>query len=149
MESLNLKNEISLNPEHLNRPIEGILGTLLHEMIHLYCFSNNIKDTSNNCVYHNKRFKKEAEERGLIIEHAKTIGWSVTTLQPNTKELIKIFKINEEVFDYYRKTPQIIKTLSVRKPRTKYKCECGNIISSNKELKIQCNVCNARFEVVV
>ena len=72
-------------------------------MVHLYNGLNKVEDTSNNYVYHNKKFKTEAEKRGLIIEHAKTIGWSVTTLKPETKELIKSFNINEQVFEYYRK----------------------------------------------
>jgi len=62
--------EITLSAEYLNRPVEEILATLLHEMVHLYCSLNNIKDTSNNYVYHNKRFKEEAECRGLIITKA-------------------------------------------------------------------------------
>lgn len=141
-------NEITINPEYFNRPTPDIVATLIHEMVHLYCFVADIKDTSNNSVYHNKKFKAEAEARGLIIEHAKTIGWSVTKLQEPTKELIKSFKINENVFDYYRKSYIPFKTPSVKKPRMKYRCECGHTISSSKELKIQCNVCNACFEVV-
>ncbi len=31
-----------------SRPIESVLATLLHEMVHLYCMINGIKDTSNN-----------------------------------------------------------------------------------------------------
>ena len=97
------KYEITISAEYLNRPVEEICATLLHEMVHLYNGLNKVEDTSNNYVYHNKKFKTEAEKRGLIIEHAKTIGWSVTTLKPETKELIKSFNINEQVFEYYRK----------------------------------------------
>ena len=99
----NTKYEITISAEYLNRPVEEICATLLHEMVHLYNGLNKVEDTSNNYVYHNKKFKTEAEKRGLIIEHAKTIGWSVTTLKPETKELIKSFNINEQVFEYYRK----------------------------------------------
>ena len=97
------KYEITISAEYLNRPVEEICATLLHEMVHLYNGLNKVEDTSNNFVYHNKKFKTESEKRGLIIEHAKTIGWSVTTLKPETKELIKSFNINEQVFEYYRK----------------------------------------------
>jgi hypothetical protein len=99
----NAKHEISISAEYLNRSIEEVCATLLHEMVHLHNGLNDIKDTSNNYVYHNKRFKKEAEARGLIIEKAQTIGWSVTTLKPETKEVIKGFKIDEKVFEFYRK----------------------------------------------
>ena len=57
------KYEITIVAESLKRSTEEIVETLLHEMIHLYCSSNDIKDTSNNFVYHNKRYKQEAESR--------------------------------------------------------------------------------------
>jgi hypothetical protein len=107
------KYEITISAEHLNRPIEDICATLLHEMIHLHNGLNNIQDTSNNFVYHNKKFKEQAEKRGLVIEHAKTIGWSVTTLQPATKEFIKSLNINEKVFEYYRKGAVILPKIKV------------------------------------
>ena len=113
-ENKNEKYEITLSAEHLHRPIEELCGTLLHEMIHLYCSLNNIKDTSNNHVYHNKNFKAEAEKRGLIIEYAQSIGWSVTTLQPNTKDLIKTFEIKEDLFLYYRQSFSVIKKLRIK-----------------------------------
>ena len=102
-EDTNAKYEISISAEYLNRPIEDICATLIHEMVHLHCGLNNIKDTSNNYVYHNKKFKEQAEARGLIIEHAKTIGWSVTTLKPETREYIQTLNVNQQPFEYYRR----------------------------------------------
>ena len=55
------KYEINISSATLNRPIEDTTATLLHEMVHEYCLENGIKDTSNNGVYHNRRFKKQAE----------------------------------------------------------------------------------------
>lgn len=71
--------ELNLGAEYLNRPIENVLATLMHEMVHIYCMEKGIKDTSNSGRYHNKKFKAEAEKRGLLIACADTIGWSVTT----------------------------------------------------------------------
>lgn len=72
-------HEINISAEHLNRNIENVMATLLHEMVHLYCMVNDIKDTSNGGRYHNKNFKHEAEKRDLIIEYAPVIGHSITT----------------------------------------------------------------------
>jgi hypothetical protein len=107
------KYEITISAEHLNRPIEDICATLLHEMVHLHNGLNNIQDTSNRYMYHNKKFKEQAEKRGLIIEHAKSIGWSVTTLQPETREFIKGMNINEQVFEYYRIGAMIVPKIKV------------------------------------
>lgn len=49
---------IELNVNQLSKPIEETVGKILHEMVHEYCLENNIKDTSNNDMYHNKRFRE-------------------------------------------------------------------------------------------
>ena len=40
-------HELNLSADYLNRPIENIVATLIHEGCHLYALQNNIKDTSN------------------------------------------------------------------------------------------------------
>ena len=82
-------HEINISAEHLDRPIEEIMSTLMHEMIHYHCSLHNIRDVSSNGRYHNGKFKAEAESRGLIISQAKYIGWSVTQPSPEFIEVIK------------------------------------------------------------
>ena len=65
--------EINLGAESLHRPVPNVIVTLMHEMIHYWCHSQGIKDTSRGNTYHNKRFKEEAEKRGLIITSAPLI----------------------------------------------------------------------------
>lgn len=76
--------EIFLAGESLERGAVATLGTILHELTHAYCDANEIKDTSNGHRYHNTKFKEKAEEFGLVIEKADTIGWSVTTVPDST-----------------------------------------------------------------
>lgn len=71
--------EINIGAGTLDRPIENVTATLLHEMVHYYCYINEIKDTSRGGAYHNKRFKAEAEARGLVIDYDSRIGWSITS----------------------------------------------------------------------
>lgn len=71
--------EINIGAGTLDRPIENVTATLLHEMVHEYCFVQGIKDTSRNGTYHNKRFRDEAVKRGLCIGYDKRIGWSATS----------------------------------------------------------------------
>lgn len=73
------KYEINISSATLNRPIEDTTATLLHEMVHEYCLENGIKDTSNNGVYHNRRFKKQAETHGLEVSHHEKYGWTITS----------------------------------------------------------------------
>lgn len=78
--------ELNIGAEYLNRPIENVVSTILHEMVHIYNLMNNIQDCSRNNTYHNKKFKEKAEEVGLHIDYDKKIGWSITT---PTEELIE------------------------------------------------------------
>lgn len=82
-----LYGEILLAGESLERGAVATLGTVLHELVHAYCHAHDIKDTSNGNRYHNAKFKEKAEEYGLEIEKADTIGWSVTSVPTRTQEV--------------------------------------------------------------
>lgn len=70
--------ELNIAAEVLNYPIEETLDTMLHEMVHLYCRENGIKEVSRGGKYHNKRFKAEAERRGLVCVPCGQYGWNTT-----------------------------------------------------------------------
>ena len=72
------RHELNIGAGTLDRPIEEVVATMQHEMVHLYCLQNSIKDTSRGGAYHNKRFKAEAEQRDLQISYDSKIGWSIT-----------------------------------------------------------------------
>lgn len=73
------KHELNISAEWLTRPLENVVATMVHEATHLYCSQHEIKDTSRGGIYHNGRFRQEAEARGLLIDYDPRIGWSVTT----------------------------------------------------------------------
>ena len=79
LSKLGATHELNLGAGTLARPIENVTATLLHEMVHLYCYENDIKDTSRGFTYHNKRFKTAAESHGLIVAHHEKYGWSITS----------------------------------------------------------------------
>lgn len=148
----NVFDEINISAEYLSRPLANICATLQHEMVHLYCAKNDIKDTSNKCVYHNKKFKEEAEKRDLIIEKAQTIGWSVTTPTEQFIEYIKSLCINEDNFKFFRKMPMALKNggdddKEPKKKSTKYTCPtCGATVRGEVGLEIECKKCNEVME---
>ncbi len=71
-------HELNLSADYMNRPIENVVATLIHEGCHLYAMQQGIKDTSNRGVYHNSRFKTLAEARGLSISKHEKYGWTIT-----------------------------------------------------------------------
>lgn len=77
------RHELNLGAETLERPIEAITATMVHEMVHLYNIAHEIQDCSRGGLYHNKRFRDEAERRGLVISHHEKYGWSTT--EPSEK----------------------------------------------------------------
>lgn len=79
------RHELNLGAETLSRPIENVTATMLHEMVHLYNIAHEVQDCSRGGSYHNRKFKDEAERRGLHIEHHERYGWTLT--EP-TEELI-------------------------------------------------------------
>lgn len=139
-------HEIAMSAEYFTRPVANWCATLCHEMVHLYCKENNIEDTSNNCVYHNRRFQNEAEKRGLIIEQAPTIGWSVTTPSTIFINFIDSLEIDEDVFSYFRDTK--LKASAVT-PKKRYICPmCGIQVQAKKGRNIVCGECELRMDFV-
>lgn len=141
------KYEITLSGKYLKRSMEEIVATLLHEIIHLYCSLNDIKETSNKHVYHNKKFKEQAELRGLKIEKDKTIGWSLSSLTDSGKQYVASLKINKEAFDYWRNAIEI-KSDKPKVVLNKYICPCGVKVTSRKPINIICGDCEKPFELI-
>lgn len=163
-------NEINISAEHLDRPIENIMATLTHEMVHYYCQLNGIADVSKGGRYHNKNFKREAELRGLSISYAKYIGYSVTEPTP---EFIQVIKDNgiEKPIDINRDGELWLGGLGIggangngnggdtgaagvdgkaakKKTSTrKYICSggCGCSFRATKELRVMCMDCIAEY----
>ncbi len=162
--------EINLSAESLRRPIESIIATLQHESIHHYSELNNIKSVSRNGTYHNKRFKAEAEKRGLIIDYDPRIGHSITYPGPEIVALVR--EMGWENIDLSRRrfeealadnedapngvdgdgsdadagdTEKKKRKSGVRK----YQCPtCGNSVRATKDVNVGCLDCNCKMELV-
>ena len=73
------KREINIGAGTLDRPIENIISTLLHEMCHQYNDTIlNVQDVSRGFTYHNKFFKQTAESHGLVVSRSEKYGYSHT-----------------------------------------------------------------------
>ena len=143
--------ELNLSAEYLSRPIENVMATLVHEMVHIYCMETGIKDTSNNGRYHNKRFKTEAEMRDLKIAYAPTIGWSVTEPTEVFIRNVKNWGLYDACENYRLGALQTDDSEGTDKPRKKsstrkYYCPvCGNSVRATKDVNILCMDCNVQM----
>ena len=151
--------ELNIGADYLDRPIENIVATLIHEGCHLYAMQNGIKDTSNRGVYHNKRFKALEEDRGLIIEKHSRYGWTITTPSEATINFCIDNDLQEVLITRHtgitftgvgtgkngNGTP--VKPTAPKKGNSiKWICPCcGAIVRSTKILNIVCGDCNEKF----
>jgi len=147
-------HELNLSADYLDRPIENIVATLIHEACHLYAMLKDIKDTSNNGIYHNKRFKELSEDRGIAISKHDKYGWTIT--EPTEETIDFCIKYELEDIQIVRQSSFSIGGVSggkagngndsPRKPKgsnsRKYIClHCGNIARTTKDIKLICGDC--------
>lgn len=154
--SIGSSHEINIGAGTIGRPIEFIVATMLHEMVHYYNYENGIQDCSRGYTYHNKHFKEAAEARGLSVTRSDKYGWSDT--EP-TEELLD-FVIDNQLTDILinrnegfsfdgsedgsqsdgaNGTQTPIRTSSSRK----YICPCcGMSVRATREVRIKCIDCD-------
>ena len=133
--------EINIGAEFLNRPSEKTAATMCHEMIHLYCRENELKETCQGVRYHNKLFKEEAEKRELEAGYDRANGYTHT-------EPTEAFtsKLREEGYalevPFARYTPEKEKAASIRNKPYTYSCgQCGQEVRSTADLNLICGNC--------
>lgn len=147
-------HEINIGAGTLARPIEEVIATLLHEMVHYFNYQNGIQDCSRGYTYHNKRFKAAAEIRGLQVSHHEKYGWSITT---PTEQLIN-FAIDNGLTDILINRNESLAGFGITGTGThsgaasgtavrpsssrKYICPCcGNSVRATKAVRIACLDC--------
>lgn len=145
------KHEIVITAETLNRPFMDIMRTLHHEMIHLFCQTNGLEDTSRQGKYHNKVFRDECLKRGFWYPDGKpdrTIGWSYAELKPETEELIGKWDLDADVFGIARKSYGGGSEGTKKKSNIiKWTCPCcGAVVRSSKFLGIKLYCMNDKTE---
>lgn len=147
--------ELNIGAGTLDRPIENVVSTLLHEMVHIYNMQHDIQDCSRGNTYHNKKFKAKAESVGLVIEYDKRIGYSITS--PSDDLILYIADKGWEDIQMNRLEYSFVSsgrsggsgdgstgTAKTKKPSStrKYICPCcGNSVRATKDLNIICGDC--------
>ena len=142
----NTNNELStitLNTLHLKKcnPYE----VLTHELAHFINYSKGINDCSSN-QYHNKHFKKQAENLLLKCEKTKR-GFSSTI---ETEEFNKMLK------EEFKALPKVFNVFQNQKPTGKkgsrlrlFVCGCGvKVRVGTDEFKALCLKCDTEFKKV-
>lgn len=147
------KHEINISAESINRGYFEVARTLWHEMIHLYCAENDIKDVSRGNTYHNKRFKQASEQHGFYYPedaYSDKYGWSFSKLTNESIQFLERHTIDGDIFAINRLNTATNNAGEKKKKSNsiKWVCECGNIVRSTKEdLRIICADCETMFKI--
>lgn len=134
------KYELNISAYSIGRDPEDICETILHEQCHLYNLINDIEDTSDKGRYHNKFFKKAAQDHGLNVIRDKHSGWSKTKLDEAAKAYVK--KLNVKEFTYQRIQQKAEPSLK------RFSCPiCGiPVVYALQEQFVMCEICNVRLK---
>ena len=138
---------INISSDYLNRPASDIVGTLVHEMCHLYALVNGIKDTSRGNTYHNKKFAEIANNHMLVAFEVEHIGYSTKP----SEQLIEWTNENCP-FTSIRLTKKLEpekqgKSDKPKQSMRKYICpQCGLIIRATKDCRVMCIECQKEME---
>ena len=151
--------EVLIASEHLKDSAEYIFGTVLHEAAHAMGYLRKVRDglapnTSRGGKYHNKVYKALAEELGMTVERAGSLGWTNTTV---TQETLDVYapeiKALQDVLKFYKKTEGGGKKKTEQR---NLKCTCAcpgkqkNIIRMSRKLiekeVIRCDDCGELFK---
>lgn len=159
------RHELNISADWLERPIEHVVATMIHEMVHLYNMQEGIQDCSRGGTYHNKHFKAEAEKHMLEISKDEKYGWTITRPTDELLEyildkgwgdidmgkgMVPMFFGTKGGDDAQKGTDGTDK--GKEKPKgsnsRRYQCPCCKAIArTTKDLHIICGECNVDFEL--
>lgn len=163
-ESGNVSHELNISVDYLDRPIENVVATLIHEGCHLYAMANGVKDSSNRGIYHNKNFKKLVEERGLKINRHEKYGWTITEpterifefcekyqfsdIQISRKKQLALIGTGDSQGTAPKKGTDTLTPTDIKRKGSyqRWVCPCCHtIIRSTKSVNIICGDCKVQF----
>jgi hypothetical protein len=100
-EDKEIYHEINICAERMNRPVNDIFSTFLHELSHLHNNVLGIEDC-NSSQYHNKHFKSAAQKFGLNVDKFPGRGWALTSLSEEGISAVEAFQPNREALSLCR-----------------------------------------------
>ncbi|MFD7846142.1 hypothetical protein ACFV4K_24765 [Nocardia sp. NPDC059764] len=146
-------HELFVGGEGLQRGPLDVLGTLLHEAAHGVAIVRDIKETSRQGRWHNERYRALGEELGLTLSQHPKIGWSVTTVPDDTRDLYQD-ELDELAFAlvaYRRREPDPHGGRKSSNNGIAAACDCGRKNRVSRTAydagPIYCGNCNNPFEI--
>ncbi len=143
--------ELNVCPHIFHKEVHDILGTLLHEMVHVYNCQQGVRDCSSS-QYHNRKFRDKALAVGLSVSKAGYRGWAYTDIDQDSRaeRAIQGLNLKKEVFAFARGI--LVKDSGkplepeIRGKLKKWSCPCGqNARVAIKDFQAICKKCGGDF----
>lgn len=129
-----LKNEVAINSLYLeSREFWCVLGTLLHELLHVWQQQYGKPGSGN---YHNVQFRRKASECGLIIDKQ---GYTEYADASPFRDILQRYGIEMPL------VPTLPKRVPGYSTLKKWSCGCTNVRVGASELQAQCLRCGRPF----
>lgn len=130
--------EINLSANFLDRSIEDISATLLHEMCHQFAYLNDVKDYCRSGYYHNKEFAQIAMAHGLDVARVENKGFAHTQLNESAKTIIADLNVVNNLV-YRKVTLQDIREILAGEMRQAAKKKGETVFESSEEFVAELN----------
>jgi len=100
-------DEIHISSHILSQGGRSVFETCLHEAVHSIATTRQVKDTSRQGRWHNKKFAALADELGLVVERDEKIGHITPDITSETAERFAstIKMLDEALGDLYQTIP--------------------------------------------
>lgn len=138
---LGLNDEIALDEHHVQTsPYWQVLGTLAHELLHLWQKYTGRPPGLNSRNYHNKQYRQKAEELGLIVDQ-----YGHTQYAPGETPFLNLLrKYDVQVPEIPEPEPPPTREQS---KLTLYECPCGvKVRIGRSRFNAKCLDCNGLFQ---
>lgn len=132
----------------LRRPLDNVIEVLLHQMIHLWCYQNNISDSSRGGHYHNIKFATLATEKGLTVVPHPTQGWTVTGINDDLLEFIATQGWPEHILPPDEPNAEDATPKKKGSTRRLVCPQCGAIVRATRDVNLLCLDCDVPMDKV-
>ncbi len=141
----NRNYKIVINIDAISCEERELYVNMMHQMVHIYNDLRDLKDTTNRYRYHNLVYKKEAENRGIIIQQRENDGYYPVDIEQDIyKQIRKVFSYKsyiQAVKDrgYYTDSKDGLERVYAKCPL------CRKVIRMTRGTQVICALCQRLF----
>jgi len=142
-----IKDQINLNRLYIERPLNEVLQTLIHEMVHSWEFIYVPEDKRTKSWYHTEAFRMKISQIGILTNNKGChMGIGDPFIHLLRQHAVEFQRTHRDSKGFIMISPKT--TPKGKSKLRKWKCPCGqNARIGRSEFHATCNICNGKFEL--